>query len=528
MKRLLSLLMSLALILGLVGCTQGHPTEPVSERDTEQETVQLEWYINFSWYNTAWGGNSVSRAITERTGVDIHFTSPEGNEAVTLDAMIASGNLPDLVTLGWWETQYDDILDHNMAYALNELADEYDAYFWEVADAERLNWYTQPDGNVYCYPNSSYSPADYEKGENISSNQTFLVRKDIYEAIGSPDMTTREGFADAVRMAAKQFPTVNGKPLIPVGSHEFTESGCDSFDKFLQNFLAIPYEKDGKYYDRYTDPEYKSWLLMFRQLGEEGLLASDIFIDKRVQMEEKIADGRYFCMLYQRTDMAEQQLLRYASDPDSSYIAVDGPRNEAGDPHTLPGTGINGWTVTLISKNCAYPDRAIRLMSFMMSEEGQKLLALGIEGENYTMENGRAVLTPDTQELLTGDYPAYVSQIGANDTYWMLQDNRMQAEWKPLDDAALRQMEEWTWPYVCYTSQYDPAFEPGSAAAVADRAIRALHGQLLPQLLLAPDEEAFELLWEQYVTGREECGLALVLEESTRQMQAAKKKLNIE
>ncbi len=30
--------------------------------------------------------------------------------------------------------------------------------------------------------------------DDIISNQTFLVRKDIYEAIGSPDMTTPEGF----------------------------------------------------------------------------------------------------------------------------------------------------------------------------------------------------------------------------------------------------------------------------------------------------------------------------------------------
>lgn len=35
-----------------------------------------------------------------------------------------------------------------------------------------------------------------------------------------------------------------------------------------------------------------------------------------------------------------------------------------------------------------------------------------------------------------------VNQMGLIDTYWMLQDNRMQAQWKPLDDPALRQMEE--------------------------------------------------------------------------------------
>ena len=528
MKRLWSLILVLAIAVATAGCTKVQPAETASGANAEEEdTVTLEWYINYNWYNTPWGGNVVSQKVTDHTGVDIRFVSPDGNETVNLDALIAGDKLPDLVTLGWWESQVSVMINAGQIYALNELADEYDAYFWEVADPERLKWYTQPDGNVYCYPNSSYSPGDYEKGR-ISSNQTFLVRKDIYEAIGSPDMTTPEGFADAVRAAAEKFPLVDGKALIPVGAHEFTERGCDSFDKFLQNFLAIPYEKDGEYYDRYTDPEYKRWLMMFRELGEEGLLSNEIFIDKRAQMEEKIADGRYFCMLYQRTDMAEQQRVLAEKNPDSIYIAVDGPRNEAGDMHTLPSSSLNGWTVTMISKNCKDPEKAIRFLSFLMSEEGQKLIALGVEGENYRMENGRAVLTEETRLLMQTDYPEYVRQVGANDTYWMLQDNRMQAEWMPKEDEILYQMEEWTYPYVCYTGQYDVFLTDGSEVNTAHEKIEEIHGEMLPRLLLAPTEEEFERLWDEYVTLREENGLSAVLQESTRQMSAAKEKLGIE
>ena len=528
MKRFPILILAAALAVTTAGCTKVWPAETASETEPgEANPVTLEWYINFSWYNTPWGGNAVSEAITERTGVDIRFVSPDGNETVNLDALIAGDKLPDLVTLGWWEPQVSEMIDGGQVYALNELADEYDVCFWEAADPERVKWYTQPDGNVYCYPNSSYSPGDYEGGQ-ISSNQTFLVRKDIYEAIGSPDMTTPEGFADAVRAAAEQFPFVDGKPLIPVGAHEFTERGCDSFDKFLQNFLAIPYEKDGAYYDRYTDPEYKRWLKMFRELGEEGMLSNEIFIDKRVQMEEKIAEGRYFCMLYQRTDMAEQQRALAGKNPDSIYIAVDGPRNAAGDRHTLPGSGLNGWTITLVSRNCRDPEGAIRFLSFLMSEEGQKLIALGVEGEHYRMENGRAVLTEETERLMETDYQEYIRRVGANDTYWMLQDNRMQSQWMPQEDEMLRQMEEWTYPYVCYTGQYDVIFASGSEVAIAQQKIEAVHGQMLPRLLLAPTEEEFERLWDEYVTLREENGMSAVLQESTRQMREAKAKLGME
>ncbi len=190
-------------------------------------------------------------------------------------------------------------------------------------------------------------------------------------------------------MAAEMFPEVDGEPLIPIGADVFTSEGCNSFDLYLMNFLAIPYEdEDGVYYDRYTDEEYITWLKVFRQLNEEGYLATDIFVDQRTQMEEKIAQGRYFCMLYQRTDMEDQEKILYANDPDSIYIAVDGPANSAGDDPVLPGAGLNGWTVTLISKNCSAPERAIELLTYLMSEEGQLTTYLGVEGVTYDIVEG--------------------------------------------------------------------------------------------------------------------------------------------
>ena len=279
-----------------------------------KEPVTLDWYVNYSWFVTGWGENLVSRTITEETGVSVNFITPRGNEQEKLNALISSDSLPDLITLGWWEPQVTEMIDKNMVYPLNELADTYDMLFYEVTDPDVRNWYTRDDGNIYCYPNSSYTPSDLEEHDNIPMNQTFLVRKDIYEALGKPDMTTPEGFYDAVVRAKELYPEVNGEPLIPIGSHVFDDMGCVSFDKYLQNFLAVPYEKDGKYYDRYTDPEYLRWLKLFRQLGEEGYLAPDIFVDTRTQMREKIAEGRYFCMLYQRTDLADQEKALYAGD----------------------------------------------------------------------------------------------------------------------------------------------------------------------------------------------------------------------
>ena len=310
-----------------------------------------------------------------KTGVDVNFIVPAGNEAEKLNAMIAGDALPDLITLGWWEGQIPMMIDADLIYSLDELADKYDPYFWKVTDPVKVGWYRQANGHIYGYPNASYTSTDYEKYKGkLTSNETFLVRKDMYEAIGSPDMTTPEGFLNALRAAKAQFPTVNGQALIPFGTNEFGDTGCSQLQGYLAHFLAIAPEKDGKFVNAdlglTDDPEYIRWMKMFRQAHEEGLFATDVFVDKRSQIEEKAAQGRYFCMLYQNWDMQAPQNALYARDPNSIYIAVDGPKNSKGDDPVLAGGGIAGWTVTLISKNCKDPARAIQFLSYLISEEG--------------------------------------------------------------------------------------------------------------------------------------------------------------
>lgn len=492
-----------------------------------KEEITLDWYINYSWYATPWGENVVSQKVTEETGINVNFITPIGNEAQKLNTLIASNSLPDLITLGYWEPQIDEMIQSDMVYALNELADKYDPYFWKVTDQAAVNWYTKEDGNIYAYPNSAVSPQDLEESDMLGSNQTFLVRKDIYEAIGSPDMTTMEGFVAAVEAAAEKFPEVDGKPLIPIGAHVFDNEGNVSFDKYLMNFLAVPWEKDGQFYDRYTDAEYINWLKMFRTLGEKGMLANDLFVDTRTQMEEKLSEGRYFCMIYQYTDMLSQQKTLYEKNPEMVYIAVEGPRNSKGDNPTLPSTNINGWTVTLISKNCKHPDRAIAFMDYLMSEHGQKLIFLGVEGVTYDYVDGKPVLKQEVKEVLDTDRVTFDQLYGADDAYWMLQDNVMQEKWVQQESPAVEQLKEWSKKYVTYNGQYDINMPMDSEAAVADPKITKLWSQTLPKLLLAESEERFDEILETFVKERESLGFQTVQQQKTLFMKEAKKKLGI-
>lgn len=508
------------------GCKQ---TTNNDSNVSSEDTVDLSWYINFSWFTTKWGGNLVSDTISDKLGVDIDFVVPAGDSSNKLNSMIEADSLPDLITLGWWEAKISEMIENDMVYALDELANEYEPYFWRVTDKQTLQWYTSDDGHIYQYPNSSFSPSDYEEYDTLASNVTFLVRKDMYEAIGSPDMTTPEGFANAVRKAAKMFPIIDGNEMIPVGSHEFGETGCDSFDGFLLDFLAVPYMENGRAIDRIKNPDYIAWLKAFRSLGAEGLLKDDIFIDTRTQMEEKISKGQYFCMIYQRTDIENGQKILYKNNPDSVYIAVDGPKNSNGDDYRLPGTSINGWTVTLISKNCKNPQKAIELISYLISEEGQLMTWLGVEGITWDYDsNGIPRMKSDIKKLLDNDRTKFDKIYGADSCYWMFQNDAMASRWvEDNPQSPMTQLKEWTYPYTVYVGQYTITFNSGTEIYDIKRKADTEWGDVLPKLLLSKTEDEFDEIYNKYIDSRYSIGYEKVLDALTIEMNKNIEKLGL-
>ena len=78
-----SIAIAAALSLAMTGCGSSQnaafddkalsPSAQVADSDK----VTFDWYINYSWFNTKWGDNAVSKEITNKTGVNINFITIE-------------------------------------------------------------------------------------------------------------------------------------------------------------------------------------------------------------------------------------------------------------------------------------------------------------------------------------------------------------------------------------------------------------------------------------------------------------------
>ncbi len=508
------LVLLLLLVAGTLFATGGSE-EPVAPPQasggsgylSDTSPITLDWYVDASWYTRArWGVDATSQYITEKTGVTLNIILPSGNEAERKNLMIATGDVPDIVSMGWWEGARQQMIDAGLLYSLDELAETYGTEFWDYTTASTVGWYRESDGKIYGYPNVNMPLERVDEPWNqaqLLSYVGFTVRKDLYEAIGSPDMTTPEGFLQALRDCARQFPTIDGLKTIPFTfAYPFTENGNLGIDDNLMELLRVPYvDENDQVISRRRHPELKRWLEVFRQATQEGLIPTEVFIDKTPQIQEAFETGRVFSASYAVNSLSGTvNGPLYQADPDSIYIQIEGPQNSRGELAQFPAGGLAGWLWTAMSRTNRDPERAFKFMMYWMSPEGQADFYLGDPSVTRT-PSGDAIL-PEVISLRKTDENAWASRYGNMDNYFMLLDSSISNRWAPTDFEPWEQQfyEFQTGRLYANTVYQNLEPEPDTPAAVALTRSNIKWGTLLPRMLLAETSEEFETLYADFVS----------------------------
>lgn len=530
MKKTALLLVAALLAGSLVGCnssTDGSSAETSNSQTSSGESSTsdgstarpVDWYLNLSWFSSVWGEDWVTAKIKENTGFEVNvIVPPAGGENQRLTTLIASGELPDIMTLDWGDVNISQMQQANMLHPINELADEYCPEFYDVADPTVLIWNEKEDGNVYGYNCYTTDPQTVEKNPRVFSNYSFWVREDIYNALGKPDMTTTEGFLQALRDAKEKYPDI-----IPMGMKPFSadgdENGNLSLCRELQDFLAIPYQtEDGKLYDRNTDPEYIRWLKMFRQATEEKLIPPDAYADNSDKIATNLQNGKYFCMLDQWTDYTGPVQIWAQANPDAAYVAVDGPTNQNGDAHTLSAGSPNGWLTSVFPTSGKNPDNAIDFLAYMISPEGSELVNAGIEGKTFVKNGDTYETTPEYQEMLDTDAGTAGTTTGVQNWGFFCNTAENVGYFDFTDDST-KAIRDWNKPYCTYVGAFEfTPFEANSPEALAQSNIFTLWDRALPQMLNAKSDEEFDQILEKYISDRAAAGWDTFVEARQKQL----------
>jgi putative aldouronate transport system substrate-binding protein len=170
-------------------------------------------------------------------------------------------------------------------------------------------------------------------------------------------------------------------------------------------------KKDGKFEFWATQPGIKDALLLFRQMVADGLVDPTSWEDKEGSARDMFVAGQAASLIFN----GGGHIGRIQLD---MTLAGNGAIE-----HVLPaldaGKGARGYTTEPMFWGLSFlggmknnnPVAAARVINYLISPEGYKLTAVGVEGVDYKVENGEIVLLPERTER---GFPTEAGDTGAH------------------------------------------------------------------------------------------------------------------
>ena len=398
---------------------------------SDDEDYTLQWYVDVSSWPIP-TENSVVRAIKEKTGITVKFVTPTQDDGQKLATMIAGGKLPDIISTPTAQTQVlASLAQQGYVYDINTLADKWAPSLYNNLPQDVWDWWAYGNGKTYGIPNHYYSYEDVPEGQ-LQPNGGMMVRKDIFDAwqnyvetnlkdangmvnytsiSGTPKsvewqgyITTPEGFKAASIWAMENYygANVDGKISTALQLAQFTNTGNASLT-WLSQFFAVPFEdENGNYLYGFTQKGYQDMLLYLNDLyntkvNGNSLISAGNFTQNYDGVGSVVAGGKAFATLVTPQDYQ----MHYVTAKDSGYEYISMYiTNENGDAPVLADIRGYGYLFNMITTSCARPDLVIKLFDYLSSEEGQRLICFGVQGDTWDWSASDSTKIEFTQSYL--------------------------------------------------------------------------------------------------------------------------------
>lgn len=328
--------------------------------------------------------------VERLTGLNINFIKPPGSEYdQKLATALGAGEAIDLMymTTPVFERLYPEGLFAPLTQCIEESPILSDPNIIDPAEWERIR---REDGEIYGVFNK-------DEGGILP-----IVRCDWMASLGLEQPTTLEEYHDFLQAFVEQDPDGNGE----ADTYGLTLAGIYDIQPFM-GVYDLPYGyregADGCWEIPWATEAAAPVYEFLAQLYDEGILDPNFATNNTGASRELIFSDRAGMMIYWAAWVGLFNEQVAAEDPDSPFemCGIEPPKGANGE--ALLRAGDDGlWVVHVDSEHQA---EACQFLEFYHSEAGNILATLGIEGNDYTVENGVYTLT-ETGEAHAMDHGA--------------------------------------------------------------------------------------------------------------------------
>lgn len=559
-RKLLSLLLAVIMVAVCFAGCNNEPSQQSSgsssaggsssqEEQSEPDQLETEWsyeldttpvditdFFRARWWDgvidegSGWEDSAVFNQIREKTGVSFYYEVPAASEAEVMGTMIASGTYPDMITFSSYTSPYiQQMKDAGLIYSITELANEYAPKLYSEnliapsmhalhSDENDQLWnyigFEVNDDSIAAYKEIEFTPTS---GHNI-----MYVRKDLLSAYGKDDIITWEDYNAFLAFIRDNDPDAH--PFQP-------ESNSWIFGAIPRHFLAkfgahlsrtYPNVGEKKIEFILKDPACKDYLKWLNDLYQDGILNDTLVAMSSQSNNENLYAGKYGAIIsstFTAANSVNTTITTNDGNDDRVYVPITNVLVDENIGFQVVTDKAKGQSATVITKNCENPDRAIRLLEYFLTEDGQVNGVLGVEGETWEWKDGSRVLMDEPFELITSNLLGYAqkykvlgsfSQFALN-RYWAYYCDDFLTPKGELRDLHNTQLgpyltEIWNYGFVGITE----SFEAGSDEDVIKTRVLEATNNGVAKIIASKSDDEFEARYSALLDELEGLGLATV------------------
>ena len=481
--------------------------------------------------------NKIYQKIADEFGVTFEFEFLAGDLDEKLGMMIAGEDYPDLFDGG----NSADLLIQNGALInlLDYVSPETTPRLWAHIEPQKARLIEKDeDGNDVLYIIPNYGLDDGEQIVNEVNGPAFFIQKQVLEWGGYPEIHTLNEYFDLLEAFIEANPTdENGTPYTGF------DILCEDWRHFclinpVQHLMGRP--NDGEVLVDVSNEDFHTETFIdkpyakpyYKKLNEEfqkGLISKDTFVMNYDQYIAALSSGTVLGMFDQTWDFNDATwALKDAKMDKNTYVAlglvydpeyVDGKEIEE---HYVNGSLPNVRRGFGISVNCECPERIVAMWEEMMSDEWQLLFNWGVEGEDYSVEDGRLVMTQEQYEnSLNNSWKLHNKadaffESSPKKQGWILEGDLAGNCWEPKNqpEIVFGQRTDYDkeflshYGYQKFADFVNPPIELApygeawqidySPVDVDHQDFLDIQDKYLPELIMT-DPENFDALWDEFV-----------------------------
>lgn len=409
MRKVLSVLLMLAMLSALL--------VPFAVAEEELEPITLTLFMG-EMQERPTEDNKIYKKIEEEFGIKFEFEycpAEELDQALILKLQDMD-DLPDLMN---GSNSADTLCDGGALINLLDYINEEDTpNLWAhiMKQKNRVIEKDEDTGEDVLYIIPNYGLNDGDQIVNSVGGPAFFIQKQVLAWGGYPEIHTLDEYFDLIERFMEANPTnADGVPYV---GFDIMSVGWQHFCLInpVQHLMGRPNDGEvlidvnsGDYHtETFIDKPYaKPYYKKLNEEFQKGLISPDTFVMNTDQYKEHLSTGTVLGMFDQAWDFGDAtNALLTDGKYENTYVAL----GLTYTPEEVEGLLPEGWTIEEhyvngslpnirrgagISICCEYPERVIAMWERMLDEDWALLLNWGVEGEDYSIEDGRLVMTKE-------------------------------------------------------------------------------------------------------------------------------------